>query len=326
MSAPMMKRMFADDQVQAEFWQKGYVVMRVLSEADVDLLLSEIRELKPEDNFEANLNNGLNIGYHTAFSDSNRDYKEQVNRLIHQFFSVHVNEVLVDYKILFGAILVKPPGKGNVLLHRDWVFTDDFNDVNITFWCPLVDVDETNGSLQMVAGSHRLVPNIECPHTEPFYSRFADSLKQQSTPLQLKAGEAVVFDTSIFHWSPPNNSAAPRIAAGCMCISQQSHSVFYYPDRASPDKRFEVFEMSNEAFSQHRGVDFLNGNFKTKSLGFVANKNRAVSEAEFFGMLEKGDEIRRRLFFPQAEPKTSTGKTSVINRIKAALRICGIGD
>jgi len=48
----------------------------------------------------------------------------------------------------------------------------DLNDTSITVWCPLVDADERNGSLHVVEGSHKIVPDVSGPWGNPFFRNF----------------------------------------------------------------------------------------------------------------------------------------------------------
>lgn len=290
--------------------------MPLLSDREVAYLLDEVGKLHPDDNF-APSGDEYRFTYHSTLLDSNIDYKRDATNLVRDFFSPYIKQILNDYQILTGGFFVKQPKSGDVAVHRDWTFTDNFNDVNVNFWCPLVAVDEVNGTLQMVDGSHKLVSNIECPHTTPFFYRFSESLKKHSTAIPLKAGEALFFENTILHWSTPNNSSKPRYAATFMCIPSEAKAVFYYPDKSTANKRFKVFEMCSETFNQHIGKDYFDGNIRTKCLGYVENKNRSLSEAEFFEMMKNGDEIRRKIYSRQEEEKTTP---SFLKKIKNIFR------
>jgi len=310
-----MRKIFADDRFQKEFLQKGYVITRIFSDEEVAYLLNEIHNLNPADDFEANVSNGITNTFYTTFMDPDLQFKRKVGDLVRSLGTSRINEILIDYKILMAGLIVKTPGEGDIPVHRDWSFTDNFKDTNLTFWCPLVDVNETNGTLHIVDDTHKLVQNVECPQTAPFFWEYAESLKQHSTPILLKAGEAIIYDLSILHWSPPNNASNPRPIAAYMCIPQESKPVFYYPDKNAPGERFEVFEMDTELYDLHDGIDFMNGNIKTRSIGFIENKNRTVSEKEFFEMIEKSHEIRHELYFPKEAEKNSE-TVSILKKIK----------
>jgi hypothetical protein len=310
-----VRKIFFNEEYQKEFLKRGYITMPMLSDEEVAYLLNEIGKLNPADNFSPS-GDKYRFDYHATLLDSDIEYKRNATRLVREFFSPHIKKILVDYQILTGGVFVKQPNGGEVAVHRDWTFTDNFNDTNVNFWCPLIDVDEVNGTLQMVDGTHKLVSNIMCPHTTPFFYQYSESLKKKSTAIPLKAGEALFFENTILHWSAPNNSSEPRFAATFMCIPNEAKAVFYYPDKSVANKRFKVFEMDSESFNQHIGQDYYDGNIRTKSLGFVENRNRILSEEEFFELMKNGDEIRRKIYFPEEAVK-SDEKVSLTKRIKS---------
>lgn len=293
--------------------------MPLISNEEVEFLLKEIRKLRPTDNFHPN-GDEQRYAFHTTFLDSDTEYKRSVTKLLRDLFSPYFKQILFDYQFLTGSFIIKQPKRGEVAVHRDWRLTDNFNDTNVNFWCPLVDVDETNGTLQMVDGSHKLVSNIEGPYTTPFFNQFSESLKKHSTPIPLKAGEALLYEGSILHWSTPNNSLKPRYVASFMCIPSEARPVFYYPDKSTANKTFKMFKMDGESFDQHVGKDYIDGNIRTQMLAYVENRNRTLSEKEFFELMKKSNETRRGIYFPKEAKKTNTG-FSLLNRIRAKLGI-----
>jgi hypothetical protein len=287
-----MRKIFFDENLQNEFFSKSYITVPLLSDEEVDYLLAEMYQLNPSDNFAPE---GT---YHATFLDANVDYKKKATKIVRDFFSERLNKILVDYQFPTGGFLVKQPNGGEVPIHRDWTFAQNLNQTNINFWCPLVDVDETNGALQMVAGSHKLVQNIEAPQIRPFYVDYSESLKEISTLVSLKKGEAILFESSILHWSTANNSNNVRQAASLLCIPAESQPVFYFPTNDFPNKQFNMYEMVNDAFDEHIGKDYFEGNFKTKVLACIENNNTEVSEERFFDMLRKGHKIRANIYCP----------------------------
>ena len=202
-----MKKFLRDENLQTEIMQKGYVIVPLLSDEEITHLLNELKKTLPNENNVLDVDGKVQPNaFHVTFFDSEINYKQLANDLVQDFFSPYVERLFIDYKILTGGFFVKPSGSGEIGIHKDWTFTDNFDDVNITVWCPLVDVDETNGGLFVVEGSHKLVPNIETPQTKFFFSGFENWLKEHSTFIRLKAGEVLLFDNTILHGSGKNGS------------------------------------------------------------------------------------------------------------------------
>ena len=119
-----------------------------------------------------------------------------------------------DVKFHHCKINLKLMGaKTEVLYHQDFAYTPHTNDDIITALLFLDDVDETNGALTIVPGSHK----------GPMYSRFdgerftgavsdADekALLAQSIPCYGPAGSVCLMHTKLAHGSAPNAGTKPR--------------------------------------------------------------------------------------------------------------------
>ena len=175
--------------------------------------------------------------------------------------------------------MIKRPGGGALNLHRDRTVLDDPDAVGIDAWCPLIDIDDARGNLVMLPGSHRL-PNIETTGVTPFYTPYGDRLKKLCVSQPLAAGEAVLFDHRLLHWSFPNRFDEPRPVLRAAAIPQQSRIVFYKLDEASGGRRFELLDVEADGPGAHSPDEVARGEIGFPSLGFVENTNRPVSYEE----------------------------------------------
>jgi len=294
-----MRKIFFDENHQKELMQKGYTIAQLLSDEEIAYLLKELENLHPDDNFSPN-NASLNFTYHCTFLDSNIEYKKKADDLIRGVFSSHIQRLLVDYEIRTCNLFVKPPGVGEIEAHQHWPPIQDLNDTTLTIWCPLVDTNVTNGTLHVVEGSHKIVPEIPYPAYRAFFKDFEEALfKKYLKPISLKAGECIIFDDNLIHWSPVNQSSSPRYAIQVLCLPKNTKPVFFYLNQSKPESKFEIFEADSEFFITHSIPDLINGNIHSKSLRcFVENKNRPITEEEFVDLLERGDEIRQKIYYP----------------------------
>jgi ABC-type multidrug transport system fused ATPase/permease subunit len=105
--------------------------------------------------------------------------------------------------------------------------------------------------------------------------------------VDLRAGEAVIFDSRTIHWSPPNRSGRPRRAVQVVCLPEQARHIFYAVDASSGGARFEMIDVTEVGVVECTPAEMLEGARPGPSLGFVDNGNRSVSRAEFKQMLER---------------------------------------
>ncbi|HIK19192.1 MAG TPA: phytanoyl-CoA dioxygenase family protein [Leptolyngbyaceae cyanobacterium M33_DOE_097] len=277
-----MRNVFRETKLQQEFERKGYVILPLLSSDQVNLVLSELKLMKPDDNF----NPDRPPGHHLTDSDTNIEYKRVAKNFIARVLSPYIEKIFNSYKIIGANFIIKPPGKGGFPVHHDWTFVaDPANYTSLTIWCALVDTDENNGTLQVVEGSHNLVSDI-ATSTVDFYCKNIESIvaEKYSKPLHVKAGECVIFDQGLLHHSDINRTSQPRIVMQAIVIPAEIDPVFYYFDRTAPEKGFEIFQMEPDFFIyQDRSQKPVN----LKSLGFRENRNKLLTEEEFLEKMEQ---------------------------------------
>jgi hypothetical protein len=291
-----MRQIFNDPALQQAFLHPGYVHVPMLSAAEVNYILEGLKGLRPDDKFAPTGRSGFLFTYHCSFLDTNTTYKRATNQLIRSVFEPHVKKYLHGYNILNCNFYVKPPGTGEFAIHQNWPAIADLNDTTVTIWCPLGDVVESNGTLQFVEGSHKIVPHVEGPNCPGYFQNFKQALiDKYLKPLPLNAGEALIFDDGLIHWSARNNSTEPRIAIQILCTPVDVPSVYFYYDPKSPEK-FELIEVNTDFFIESDVTQLCARQPEWKSLGFVENKNRFLTEEEFVTLLGQGDQLRHSVY------------------------------
>lgn len=126
-----------------------------------------------------------------------------------------VADVLGPDVVLWNSVLMnKTPGAPAVPWHqdRDFEFLDP--DQGLAAWLALDDADRTNGCLQMIPGSHRRVlPARLRTRPDEFDSEVeaAHTADRARIPVELRAGEFVLFYNKTLHHSAPNHSAERRL-------------------------------------------------------------------------------------------------------------------
>jgi ectoine hydroxylase-related dioxygenase (phytanoyl-CoA dioxygenase family) len=292
-----MKQFFRDPARQEEFLRQGFTIVQLLSPDEVATLVDACARLRPDDDV-LDRDGGTKHGNHTTFLDEDLDYKRGADAAVAAVLGPRIAELLVGYRPVISSFVIKAAHAAEVPLHIDWTFTERFDDIGINTWCPLVDVEASNGALRVLPGSHRLVSNIQGPLIPPFFGSYAGDLADRTVLVPLKAGEAVMFDTTILHASGLNHTDRPRMAAGSRWAPEDASQVLYRQDPTSRGKRFEIFSMEDGGFVEHGAAHYF-GTMRRPGVGHVPNRNRDISLAEFEARLANGDAIRRALFNPR---------------------------
>ena len=152
--------------------------------------------------------------------------------------------ILEGGKLLGGSFLIKREGKNSALqAHQDWNIVDEEKFASYNLWVPLVDVDEFNGTLAVLPGSHLLSQTYRGPGIPSPLAHLEKKLIKHLKPLKVKAGQCVLYNHRLIHGSPPNkklNSARSVVVAGLIpeqaemicCIKNDDFVGIYksYPD------------------------------------------------------------------------------------------------
>ncbi|HEV2865233.1 MAG TPA: phytanoyl-CoA dioxygenase family protein [Allosphingosinicella sp.] len=276
-----MQQIFTDPAHQNAFEDNGFTVIRLMSGEEATSLHGQIDASGLGKGFARNSENP----YHATYFDDDKAYRREAYAFARGAIAERAAPLLCGYRMITGGFVVKHPGDGPVPLHRDWTLTDDAGRVTLNFWLPLVDADENNGAMRLVPGSARLVPNIETAHVDSYFTPFGEAVKGISTVIPVKAGEALVFDSAVLHWSDENRSARARPAILATWIPEDCRTVFYSLDRQAEGRRFALVDMDGDGLIDHTSEQLAAGDYERPTIGFVENRNRPVSQREFERLL-----------------------------------------
>jgi hypothetical protein len=232
-------RVFADPDVELEFRKSGYGVLPVLDQSEIGSLQELWDRLAiavPSDYFAS------------ACGDDPRIRRLAQDGIL-EVLAPHVSSITPDYRPVCGSFAVKRGNgsNGKVALHQDCTLVDQSIFTAVHMWCPLVDVDEHNGCLWVVAGSHAFFDHISglSGNPNPWDGVVEILCSECSTPVPLKAGTAIFFNGRTLHWSAENQSDRTRVAAGFISLPANSNIRFHMWDPANPN-RFEIMELEGQ--------------------------------------------------------------------------------
>ena len=165
-----------------------------------------------------------------------------------------IDNLFEQYRLLFANFIVKESGDDTFVgIHQDWNFTSpDIRSINI--WIPLVDINGETGLFRALKGSHHTFKNLRyTPYEDDRYRHIEHYILQHSSAYSVRAGEALIYDGALIHFSDANVSSVARIAIGMSFIPSQAPNLHYY--KRHNDKRdVEIYEV-DEKFYQ--SFDFL---------------------------------------------------------------------
>jgi hypothetical protein len=142
-----------------------------------------------------------------------------------------------DFRMVSPVFIVKRKGADTTFpIHQDWNVVDETSHRAFNMWIPLHDVDEHNGALWIVKGSHKFPNHVRGPgYLFPKLYHLEDTIRPLMTPMKMKAGQALIFYHRVLHGSPPNQGETPRsvVAVSILPKAVPLH-IFFQQDEKSP--------------------------------------------------------------------------------------------
>lgn len=249
-----MRRTLIDNELEAKFQREGYVEVPFLHPEEVEMLKAFYFEtlnnsggrLGPEDE---KYQSETEITYDFTFIDKNADYKQQVFDMITEAFKKRVDDYLDDYKPIIANFIRKKEDGGEVPLHQNWAFADEHRCATVSIWCPLVDSNKENGTLEVVPGSHKRFGEVRGPMIQSELAGIQQEIIEKwMVPIETKAGNCVILDDSIVHYSSPNKTDGLRLAIQLILIPREEKSIHFHMDLAKDRTQVEVLEVDTDFY------------------------------------------------------------------------------
>jgi hypothetical protein len=187
-----------------------------------------------------------NLGYYISVFDSNLEKRSYINNVLKEVFTDKVDQLLTDYKILYGNFMYKEAGGKEIEVHQDFSFVDEKKYTAFNLWIPLQDTTAYNGGFHLIESSNKLFNSYRgstIPHNLTHYN---EAFKKLMKPVDVRAGEGLLFDHRLFHYSTPNQADAVRIAVQMVLIPKEATPVMYYYRPEIDKHNLEIYEITEE--------------------------------------------------------------------------------
>ena len=279
-----MRNVFIDKKLEKEFQENGFVRVPFLNKEKVDYLKNTFFELVKESggiNVPGEVLGDVNyeVTYDFTFIDKNIDYKKKTFRKINEVFEPIYKEILDNYKPIIGNFIRKKKDAGEVPLHQNWAFADEEKCSTVSIWVPLVDSNVENGTLQVVPKSHKRFGKTRGPIVPWELEEIKGNIiENHLVPLETKAGDAVILDDSIVHYSAINKTEGLRLTIQLILIPNEFPSIHYHMNPSISNEKIEVLEVDHEFYMNFNPWKLPEGEKRIKEVGF---NEKPISEKDF---------------------------------------------
>jgi hypothetical protein len=274
-----LRRTFLDPQLDADFDEYGFVVVPFL---DADGI-AELTALYWEDG-PAPDDPRTSIFF--DFQSEATAFKVDRVAKMRPRLEPLLEGLVDDHHCFFPDYIMKWPGdRSGFAAHQDTTLVDESRFTSLTIWCPLADtgvVDgRDNGMLYVVPGSHRFAPWIRA--LEPGNFAFAGSeaaiVGEHGVGVAARAGEAIIFDHRLVHFSLPNQSDEARLVVALGLRPSEAQLLHF--ERQPDDGTFDVYAIDDAYFAELNPFLLRQGIPGYEKIGTVTAVRPTLSPEDF---------------------------------------------
>ena len=254
-------RVFKAKELQQQLNDNGFVILDFLNQAEVDTL-HQLYVIKHPQGVQ---------GFYTSTFSKDTDYRKEVDKIIQEQMQRGLENYFFDYRVHCGSFIVKGNDEKSVLkMHQDMTLVDESIYTGINIWIPLVDLTKENGAIEVLPRSHRLFKTYRGASLPDIYNGIEESVHKVMQPLYLKAGQAIIFDQSIIHYSPANKSNHTRPVINTFITHKNAGIQICYWDKIRKNE-IEIFEQEPDFMVnfQNFGHDIFSRPSIGRSIGYV---------------------------------------------------------
>lgn len=233
---------FIDNLLQQQIEEKGFVKVPLLSIEEVAEIKQYIFQNTPL------VEMTKHYGFTAAVWMSERDKKVNLDLKIRSLVEPKLKELIDGFKAITYSAIGKGIGENSELgLHQDWSVVDEEKEYSLSMWIPLSNSNYENGAIHFLSGSHKTFPRIRCGSISHEYGDAQTIIKQMEC-IEVTAGDALLFNSRILHYTPNNYSADMRFALISCIVPSKAEIVQYYKVN---DSKIEVYKMEEDFYNKY---------------------------------------------------------------------------
>lgn len=300
----LMRQIFQDATHDGHFREFGYVVTDLLDHRAVGELWSFYADSFPAK--RAVVPYAEKLPYYISIFDKDSNHKREVDARISDYVTAGLEDLMLDYEVFYSNFMIKFPGDGQIEAHQDFNFVDESLYTAFNLWCPLIDTDIRNGGLFVIPGSHNVFRTQRGPNLPKALTEYNDLLRRYARWVPLQAGQAIIFDHKLIHYSPPNRTSQVRVAVQSVLKPREAAAVHYIFDEPSGkvkayriDKAFVLennlwdSDLSKKALDHEQDlIPLLRQDEMVRKLAYLTCRSGARTAAQYRSVFH-GESVQR---------------------------------
>jgi len=259
---PKKNNIFLNTQYELALQQTGFILAGNIGRKTLKRLIA----IYKQKHFFLKQQSGI---FSSLYSDDVH-YRKDLHSALQQELQPIYDTIFKDYKSIGNYVITKFPGPQSTFdIHQDTTILDENSYTPLNVWIPLQDTDISNGCLSMVSKSHLFAAPYRGASFAGQFAHLSQEIMPYLLPVKMKAGDILVFDNRILHYSAENTSHKPRVTV-MSGIQHQDAAILtcYRKDSSAP---IEVFQQPENYLYNYTGF---------RTVPVVANSGIKVKEKE----------------------------------------------
>lgn len=135
---------------------------------------------------------------------------KKLNQSIKNILTNDLQKLFPHLKQLGGTLASKYKNKSILKAHQDWTIVDEAKYNSYNLWMPLVNTNSKNGTLGLIPKSHKWFNNLRGFGIENSLEQYSKKIIKFGYEPSLKAGQAILYNHKLIHYSMPNTTNVKR--------------------------------------------------------------------------------------------------------------------
>lgn len=297
LTAGLLKKIFKGRSAKKENWQpvrRDYLRSKALEDAVFERgyalagrldepAISKLHDLYASSHHFQREQGGM---FYSVYSQD-IDYRKKIHRELNRILKPVYDTLFTDYRVVLNSYIIKVSGpESEFSLHQDSTGIDELRYSNLSVWIPLQDTDMRNGCMCVVPFSHRMFSPFRSISFAAPFEKIESVVRRFLQPLELKAGDILLFDNRLVHNSVINRSGKDRVVVMSGIYPAEAPIISVYKDETKPDSLIEIIQQEDDYLITY--PNFMHGcrcrPETGTSLRFVKWNTEPVGEKEFLAM------------------------------------------
>jgi hypothetical protein len=228
-----------DKQTKEELFEIGFSISGNIGETKINQLRRTFESLHDFKQPEGGM-------FYSLYSND-LAYRNLVNKELISILQFDYDNLFENYKTVINSFIVKLPGpKSDFTLHQDSTGLDEYKYSPLSVWIPLQDTSLKNGTICVIPKTHGFFhPYRGISFASPF-KNYEDVLRKFLFPIELKAGDILLFDNRLVHYSHLNQGQYPRIVVMSGIFPKEAEIISVFKDESEENSPLEIYKQSED--------------------------------------------------------------------------------